>query len=287
MGHLISQRAVLISGPWRPDDARPLSFIAAVFVTFCLFGWLLLLNFVQPLDELADGELAVVEVNLRSAEPEPEIEARDDDQPAGIAAVVQAPAAPLPPASVPPLRPVIPEAVFVFTPPIPSTDIPALDVEPLDTGRGITTIHGESRDGGANGIVGSGGGKGGNVGGSGSGNGSGNGADEEMRTDLTARWAPSMNRNPFPAVYPRKAHDEAIRGVAHLKCFAVRRNRVRKCSIVGESPSGYGFGLAALRAQDQYRVIVEDIEGNPVRNEWIIITIESYPKDVESSAVEP
>ncbi|WP_298305671.1 hypothetical protein [uncultured Erythrobacter sp.] len=271
MERVISREAILISGPWRPGDNRPIAFLAALFVTFFLFSWILLLNFsASPSVELEDG-LMMVEVELQSPQHDSEqAEARKDDQSAGIEAVVTAPAAPLPPAPLPPTRPINPSPPLVFNPSEPLTDLPPLDVGPVDIGRGITNAPSDNRDGGANRQAGTGGGTGGRFGGSGNG--------DDVRLDLTARWAPSMNKIPFPAEYPRAARSKGIQGFAHLKCFAVRRNRVRKCSILQESPPGYGFGRAALRAQDKYRVIVEDLEGNLVRNEWIIITVEFQPE---------
>lgn len=72
-------------------------------------------------------------------------------------------------------------------------------------------------------------------------------------------WAETP-RVPIPA-----AAREARRvGWAQIECVVTVRGRARDCRLVAESAEGFGFGEAALRAEDKYRFRPSTLDGQPV-----------------------
>jgi periplasmic protein TonB len=76
-------------------------------------------------------------------------------------------------------------------------------------------------------------------------------------------WA---ERVPTPddifSVYPRGALNNAIEGVARLRC-AVRDDRGVTCVLESEDPPGYGFGAAALKLAPYFKVRADDPRVQP------------------------
>ena len=107
--------------------------------------------------------------------------------------------------------------------------------------------------------------------GTGAGEGDGEGAATPQRR-LQTRWAPSMRMRDLRRYFPRAALRQRIAGAAALDCLVVENDRVRDCRLLAEAPAGYGFGEAALRAEDRYRVEVVDLtSGERVYNERITV----------------
>lgn len=155
----------------------------------------------------------------------------------------------------------IPEPEFVLTPLI-LPEVP----KPGDR---LATTQGGNSDGkhtfGPEGLNGKGGEGVAGDGTGGAGNGKGRGSQ------LFASWAPSMNFVKLNYFYPKEARGAGIEGAALLKCMALKKDRVRDCSVVGEAPEGQDFGAAALAAEDILRVRVHNQVGRRVYNEWILI----------------
>lgn len=109
---------------------------------------------------------------------------------------------------------------------------------------------------------------------SGTGEGSSGSAEsgKGMAKVYTASWAPSMDFSKDNKFYPPGAAAARVEGVAWLKCKVVRRDRVRNCHLLGESPRGYGFGEAALKTEPGLRIRLHDRAGRRVFDEWTIVT---------------
>lgn len=103
------------------------------------------------------------------------------------------------------------------------------------------------------------------VGGEGS---TGDGAGSSGRT-LTAQWGPTMDFGALDRYFPREARGTGLTGTVALRCKALRRDRVRDCEVLGETPAGMGFGRAALKAQRRYRLRVFNAAGQRAYNEWV------------------
>jgi hypothetical protein len=52
----------------------------------------------------------------------------------------------------------------------------------------------------------------------------------------------------------------------------MRRDRVRDCQLIGETPAGFGFGEAAMRGRKGMRIHLHDQNGQRVYDEWVVVT---------------
>jgi TonB family protein len=66
-------------------------------------------------------------------------------------------------------------------------------------------------------------------------------------------WIREPNARDFARYYPEDALDEGQSGRVVLDCIVASNGRLN-CSIADESPSGYGFGEAAIRISRQARI---------------------------------
>ncbi len=95
--------------------------------------------------------------------------------------------------------------------------------------------------------------------GSGRGNGDGDGVGYNGETlQLTTNWAPGFTMAKLRRFYPKEARRQRIVGRAELDCRVIAEDRVTDCRLLGEWPRGYGFGAAALMAEETYRLQVHD-----------------------------
>ena len=62
--------------------------------------------------------------------------------------------------------------------------------------------------------------------------------------------------------YPRRALERGIEGRAVLDCY-VSTIGALTCSIVSETPSGFGFGEAAQRISREYAMVPATVDGQP------------------------
>lgn len=107
----------------------------------------------------------------------------------------------------------------------------------------------------------------------GSGNGAGgSGGNRGQRRILTATWAPGMDFSRDHLLYPRTAREQRVEGTAWLYCFVTRRERVKNCRLIGEEPTGFGFGEAALKGRSGMRIRLHDEKGRQVHDEWVVVT---------------
>jgi|GEM_PF-1641509 len=76
----------------------------------------------------------------------------------------------------------------------------------------------------------------------------------ELETPAPSRPAPassplvwSFREGAIPAqYYPERAHIDGVEGTVVVECVSDGRGAVRDCSVVSETPRGYGFGAAAV-----------------------------------------
>lgn len=108
----------------------------------------------------------------------------------------------------------------------------------------------------------------------GKGPGSGTGDGRGERALLKATWAPNMDfsQDRRSRHYPPAALEAGVEGVAWLKCFVLRRDRVRDCQLLDESPQGYKFGEAALKTEPELRIRLHDQSGRRVYDDWTVVT---------------
>lgn len=76
------------------------------------------------------------------------------------------------------------------------------------------------------------------------------------------QWVREPSSRDFARYFPRRALDEGQSGNVTLDCVIGGNGRLN-CSVASESPSGYGFGAAALSIAGQTRVRNQLRDGNP------------------------
>ena len=188
---------------------------------------------------------------------------------AGEAARMPDPAAAPAPSFIAP-----PPRIEIAPRPLPVAPLP-IPMDPLADGTGSA---GESATGQAagNGSVGTG---------SGTGAGSGSDAGTRRRPAIVPaserrilRWAPNMVFRRLDAYYPPAARQARQPGIVELDCLIERRDRVSDCRVVSESPAGHGFGAAAVRAQEVYRVQLRNGNQERIYGERFTITARFIPR---------
>lgn len=216
-----------------------------------------------------------------AAQPDAAPAPRQARTPAARIAAPQPPAPDsAPPQAAPAQREILPVAAIDLQPralPMLAIALPTADVPAPDAGGVAQAIGSAGADGSGDGGDGSGG--------AGAGGGGGKGGRK-----LFASWAPDMDFARDDKFYPPAARAERVEGVAWMRCLVVRRDRVRDCRLIGESPQGYGFGEAALKTVPGLRIRLRDERGRRVYDDWTIVTstfsLDDLPEHREAQATQ-
>ncbi len=79
-----------------------------------------------------------------------------------------------------------------------------------------------------------------------------------------ATTAPAWATLPRPS-FPRAASHARIRAASvHLSCTITMEGRITACSLIDETPPGYGFGEAALKAMRVASMTPATLDGHAV-----------------------
>jgi periplasmic protein TonB len=68
-------------------------------------------------------------------------------------------------------------------------------------------------------------------------------------------------------LYPRRARESGIEGAAQLDCLVSVAGAL-DCVVIAETPANWGFGAAALRIADEYRMAPATRDGVPVEGRY-------------------
>jgi protein TonB len=77
-------------------------------------------------------------------------------------------------------------------------------------------------------------------------------ADSPVREPAKVRWQSRPSASRLDQVYPQRARQGDVEGLASLRCTILPDLRAA-CSVLSETPAGYGFGAAALKASESLR----------------------------------
>ena len=89
--------------------------------------------------------------------------------------------------------------------------------------------------------------------------------------------APQWTRRPDGAdlerYFPSMARDWLVNGKAVIECTVVANGTVAGCVARSETPRGWGFGEATVRASSKFRMRPRTIDGAPVEGAQVRITL--------------
>lgn len=88
------------------------------------------------------------------------------------------------------------------------------------------------------------------------------------RTGGAVRTGPRWAEAPRVAI-PAAAREARRAGWARIECVVTTRGRARDCRLVAESAEGFGFGEAALRAEERYRFQPGEADGEPIETRGV------------------
>jgi TonB family protein len=90
-------------------------------------------------------------------------------------------------------------------------------------------------------------------------------------------WAQAPGQEDWAKAYPAHAAQAGISGAVKMKCAATSAGLLAACSVVQESPSGEGFGAAALSLATGMALRPQGANGEPVAGRNLIVPVRFEP----------
>ena len=86
-------------------------------------------------------------------------------------------------------------------------------------------------------------------------------------------WRRRQTFGEMMAHYPKAALAESVEGEVVLRCAITPKGRAEACAVVSETPTGYGFGAAAIEMSKRFEFQPGTVNGAAVRTEDVRVPI--------------
>ena len=100
-----------------------------------------------------------------------------------------------------------------------------------------------------------------------------------------AVWTKAPDRSDWAKAYPADAAKAGISGSAQLRCSATADGLLANCAVVSETPSGQGFGAAALSLTGGMELRTTSESGQLIAGKSVLVPVKFTPEVLRPGAI--